>query len=606
MLKILVLAILPHAAVQDGALARQEHGPDARALARAARTAAFHYESLQRRLAPATNDGGRRADQCDERIGRFCFWYDSPSDTPDPPPPPEPPAVADARTVAVRAHRRWFSAQPEHPEAAGFLVRFLVESGRTGEAAAAARTHVWAAKRDPAALLLLGMALHEGGDFAAAEALFDSARAGMDDERRRRLDDVRVLLERRERAAYGDLSPAEREAYNRRFWALSDPSLLEPGNERRTAHYARHAWSAILAEAPRVRGKISWGKDHEEILLRFGIASGRKRIRDFQPHLLSADPRFIESFDPASVALVPAALLTRGLPEAPPPGIRHELVRDTAPSAYAPVRLRLRAMDHVATRIPDGTGAVLRVDAVLAPDTTEPRTPVAPRGILAVLDTSGTEVLRVAATVRAGSASGTALSASARVPPGAWVYRVEMLDDSTRLAGLSQYRVDIDAPRTVAAGVEDFALSDLIVAAPFGDSLPSAYDDPVLEPHPSLVLPTGSRVGLFALARGLRRDGRYSVEWSVEREAEGSILGQAVRWLGRQLGIVEREQPLRIRWDDVAGGGVAPVAVNMDLSRADAGLYRIGLRVIDAATGEARTSQRRVRLSAERPGPPRD
>ncbi len=607
-LKILLLASLPALAPYGGMAAAQNDSsadvpsaapsalPDARELGRAARAAVYRYESLQRRLAPTTNRTGRRADQCDERIGRFCFWYGAP-DRPDPPPPPEPPEVTDARTVAVRAHRRWFSAEPSHPEAAGFLVRFLVESGRAGEAVAAARTHAWAARRDPDALLMLGLALHYHGDFVAAEATFDSARAGMADERRRRLDDVRVLLERRERSRYGDLDAAARARYEERFWRLSDPSLLEPGNERRSAHYARHAWTRIYQDSPRVRGEISWGSDHDEILIRWGIPVGRERIREFRPMLLSADPRFIESFDPASVPLVPPSLLTRGLPPAPPPGTRHELARDTAPSAYAPVRLRLRPLDHLATRLPDGVGATLRVDAILVPDTTPPRAPLEPRGLLTVLDTLGVEVARSPATVVRTADSSAVLSARATVPPGPWIYRIELLDDSTGIAGLSQYPVDVDAG-------SGFTLSDLIVARPYGDSLPRSHDDPLLRPHPSLILPTGSRVGLFAQARGLRRDGRYTVEWSMEPAEGPSLLGRAARWFGERLGIVEREEPLRIRWDDLARGGTAPVAVTMDLSAADPGLYRITLRVTNGITGESRLSERLLRLDETVAAPP--
>lgn len=607
MLKSLLLPVLA-AALAQGPPAPRDARPTADELARTAWTAAFRYESLQRRLAPPTWDSGRRGDACDERIGRFCLWYDAPDERPAPPPPPDPPEVEDARTVAVRAHRRWFSSQPEHPEAAGALIRYLIESDRAPEAVAAARTHVWAAGRTPACLLLLGLALHEAGDFAAAEAVFDSARGRLPAEERDRLDDARVLLERRERGRYADLSASERRAYNTRLWALSDPSLLDPGNERRSAHYARHAWATIFSRAPRVRGKVSWGDDHAEILLRFGLPSGRKRIRDFRPHLLSEDPRFIETFRDDAVALVPPALITRGLPHAPPPGVRHELTRDTAPSSYAPVRLRLRPLDHALTRVPKGDGAVLRIDALLRPDTIEPAIPASPQALVVVLDTLGSEIARALAAVRRTDEAGTVLHGSVEVPAGAWVYRIELLDEETALAGLAQYRVDVPPPLVPAAAgarAQALRLSDLVVAEPFGDAVPMAHDDPLLAPHPDLVLPPGARVGLFAEAHGLRRDGTYTVEWSVEREPEGSLLGAAVRWLGRQLGVLERQAPLRIRYEDVSVGGVAPISVNMDLPAAEPGLYRITLRVVNRVTGETRSADRLVRLAGATPVPAR-
>lgn len=590
----LVLALPATGGAQEGRPA------DARDLARTARAAAFRYESLQRRLAPSTWDSGRRGDLCDERIGRFCFWYDSPSEPP-PPPPPEPEPVADARTVAVRAHRQWFATEPSHPRAAGFLIRYLIESDRAREAVAAARTHAWAAERSAGSLLLVGLALHYAGDFAAAEAVFDSARTASGPEERERLDDLTVLLEPRERGRYARLSEEERTRYHDRFWALADPSLLEPGNERRSGHYARHGWVRIFSEAPRVRGAISWGRDHEEILLRYGLPASRKRIRDSHPMLLSADPRFIESFEPG-VSLVPPALLTRGLPEAPPPGVRHEIERDTAPSVYTPIRLRLRPLDATVHVFPAGSAAVLQIEAVLSPDTVAPTTPRAPRGLVAVLDTTGREVARSPARVEVRSDSTTRLAGSLAVPPGSYVYRVEVLDDSTGLAGLTQYRLEIPEERGLA-------MSDLVVALPFGDSLPRSRDDPRLRPHASLVLPPGARVGLYAEVRGLVAQGgesRYEVDWVVEPLEEGSLLGRAARWLGEALGLVRPESPPRIRWEDAAAGGPAPLAVNMDLSDAGPGLYRIVLTVTDRATGLGRTTERLIRISdAPDPAQPR-
>ena len=606
LLTLLVAGALSLGGFQAPAVAAQarEDAPDARALARAARTASYRYESLQRRTAPTTNQGGRRGDQCDERIGRFCFWYDSPSDPPAPPLPPEPPAVADARVVAVRAHRLWFAADPASSDAAGFLVRYLVEDDRTAEAVAAARAHVWAARAAPEALFVLGLALHYHGDFLAAEAAFDSARAVMPDEDRRRVDDVRVLLEGPERGRYGRLGEAERDRYHERFWALSDPSLLQPGNERRSGHYARHAWARIHEKAPRVQGKTFWASDYEEIVIRFGLPVSRRRIRDFHPYLSMTEPSYIESFDHRSVALVPPALLTRGLPEAPPPGMRHELARDTAPSSYPPVRLRLAPMDVVPTRIPEGGGALLRIDAVLAPDTLEPRVPVSPRGLLVILDTMGRELLREPAWLERAADSAIVMTATAPVPAGEWIYRVELLDDSTGLAGLSQYRVVIPGPAT--AGAEPaLSLSDLMVAEPFGDPQPVSHDDPALLPHPTSLLPVGSRVGLFASVTGLRRGRSYTVEWAFHEVSEGTLLGDAARWLGRRLGLVRAEAPLRLRWEDVAGGERrVPIAVNMDLAEAGPGLYRISLRVTDALTGESLVAERLVRLTAGPPGPP--
>lgn len=600
----LTMAVLP---AQDAPPAADAVDRSPRQLAAAASTAAYRYERVLWRSAPTTPGPGRSG-RCDERVGRFCFWYGTPDDTPAPPPPQEPEEVEDARTVAVRAHRLWFAAEPSNTDAAAGLVRYLIDSGREREAVAAARTHAWAADRSPGSLLLVGLALHQAGDFASAEAAFDSARGAADPELRREWDDVSVLLESGERGRYRDLSQTDRARYHDRFWALSDPFLLESGNERRSAHYARHAWALIHSEAPRVQGKTSWGSDHEEILLRYGLPTGRKRIREFGPGSwsLTHTPNFIENFASGAVSLVPAALLTRGLPEPQPPGTRHDMERDTAPSAYVPVRMnRVRVMEVQASRFPNGSGGVLRIDAILPPDTVEPVAPIAPRGLLAVLDTMGQEVGRAPAVLTAREDDSTVLGAELALEPGAYIYRVEIVDDSTGIAGLGQGRFAIDP----GGGL---ALSDLVIAEAFGDSLPRRRDHGRLEPLPSLVVPGGPELGFYAEVHGLGRQAgaaRYEVEWSVESAEEGSLLGRAMRWVGRQLGVVGTDEPMAIRWEDVSSSGIAPVALTMDLSDADPGLYRVALTVTDRLTGTRREAARLL-LIEEAPragyGRPRD
>lgn len=560
-------------------------------LDRAAHRAQFHYESLLRRRAPY-RIGGSFGGECDEIIGRFCFRFDSGDAPPSPPPEPAHPDIEDARLAAIRAHRRWFSAEPGSSEAAGALIRYLIEGERWSEAVAAARTHAWAAGRTPSSLMLLGLALHYAGDFEAAEAVFDTARAGVDAEERQRWDDVRVLLDPRERGRYGDLDEAGRAAYHRRFWTFSDPSLLVPGNERRSGHFARWAWVQILSEAPRVNGMVSWGGDHEEIVLRYGLPVRRERIRN--PTVMwETRLRMVETFDPNSVAMVPATLATRGIPEMPPPGVRPEMERDTARSSYASVRHpRLRGVSGQVSRFPVGPGVVLRVDVALPADTLEPRAPIRPRGLLAVFDTLGNELNRATAEVHVGADSTTVVRARVAAPPGPAIYHVEVVDDSSGRAGLARYRVDLPA----AVGL---ALSDLVVAEPFGDSLPRSPTDARLVPLTSLVLPAGRPLGLFAEVSGLAYDAspaRYAVEWWVEDADPGSLLGRAFRWLGEQLGIVDERAPLRVRWDEVGGAGSAAVAFTLDMADADPGLYRLGLTVLDQVTGVERSSTRLIRI----------
>lgn len=562
-------------------------------LRRAARSAAYRYESALRRRAPERPAPGAGRD-CDEIIGRFCFRFTgggpTPADT-----LPEDPAITSARIRALEIHRAWLATDPGQPEAAGPLIRYLVEADRAPEAAAVARTHAWAAERTPESLFLLGLALHHAGSFESAESAFDSARAMLPLSERARLDDVSVLLEPSEQSLYRRLAPEARDAYNDRFWRFSDPFLSEEGNERRSAHYARHAWATILAAAPAAAGKVSWGRDTEEIVLRYGLPTRRERIRE-PSWRLHTDLSMLEVFDPQSVSFVPGALLTEGLTRQPEPGARPALERDTTRSSYAPIRTRRAvALTLQATRFPTSGGAVLAVSGRLDPDTAWSE-PVSPEGVLVLMDTLGREVARSPARVRVLPDSVTVLSGEVPVPAGAWVYRLEVRDEETGQGGLAQYRIDVEAPVRSA-------LSDLLVAAP-EDEIPSSWGE--LRPASGLVLPTDSRVLVWAEALGLSRRGgesRYAVEWWVESADRRTVLGRAARWLGRRVGLGDDDEPVRLQWEDGSSRDPAPVAFVADLEGLGPGLYRLGLTVRDLVSGRAATAERLVRLEPGAPPP---
>jgi hypothetical protein len=567
---------------------------------REATRAARRYEQALVWTAPR-RFGGRSPDRCDERIGRFCFWFGSP-DTPRRPIEPEAPEVETARDGAIHAFRRWFALAAGEADAAGPLIRYLIESERAGEAVAAARAHVWAAETSPESLLLLGLALHYARDFVGSESAFDSARALLDPDERRRLDDVGVLLERAEQSHYNDLDDDLREQYEARFWALADPSRLEPGNERRSAHYARHGWSRVMARAPRVEGRIRWGRDHHEIVLRYGLPTGRYRILD-SPSMLNRPTTLAESFDPRQVALGPGGLLTDGVGFTPPPGTRSEIARDTSRTAYAPLGVRrTQGLVLQASVFPGREEGVFRVDALLPPDTVEPRVPARPRGLLVLLDTLGQEVARAPATPGFLSDSLTVLTAEQRVPSGSYIYHVEVRDDSTGLAGLAQYRIDV--PRA-----DGLTLSDILVAVPGMAAPPTSRADPDLEATARLTLLPDQEISLYAELSGLGVDtagASFDVEWWVERVEGDGLLRRAARWVGERIGLLEEERPTRVSWEEASRDEAQILFVTLTLTDLRPGLHRLGLRVRDRVTGDERTATRLIRIDpAAAPLPPR-
>jgi hypothetical protein len=95
--------------------------------------------------------------------------------------------------------------------------------------------------------MLRGYVRWAAHDVPAAAATFDSARARMPADTLCRWDDVSALLIYSARAAYAKLSCAQRRDINKRIWWLGDPLYLEPGNVRRTTHYARAVMGALHA-----------------------------------------------------------------------------------------------------------------------------------------------------------------------------------------------------------------------------------------------------------------------------------------------------------------------------------------------------------------------
>ncbi|HEX6940060.1 MAG TPA: hypothetical protein VF158_11665 [Longimicrobiales bacterium] len=561
----------------------------AEALRRAARSAERRYESLVRRLAPVRFGGA--GGRCDEIVGRFCLTYDGG----DPPPAdPPPPAVVRARQDAVEALRRAFAGLPGDLGTAGPLLRYLIEDERAEEALSAARTYAWASADSVWGPLLLGYAFHAAGDDAAAERSFDEALARMSAEDRRRFEDIEVFLTGDEREAYDDMDGGDRVAYETAFWRLADPLYLIAGNERRAEHFARHVWSRLLSETPRVGGMHSWGRDLEELTLRYGVPTSRERVVSYY-YSLQPDS-YVEHFHPDQLAFLPEAIRTEGYPPTPPPGAPWPLERERARSGYAVKRVRrIVPVAHQVARFPAGDSIAVVVYGRMPLDSAAAGAAEARAGLF-LLDARYTIV---------GSALGGAAVTNdtaraqleLRVAPGHYVYSMELVEEPSRLAGRARFALDV--PGYPHAGV---AVSDPVLAAPFGGGpTPRGRDDARLRPHADLVFSSGDTIGLYAEAHGLAPgpDGSmyYAVELAVVRADEPALLARAVRWLGRTLGLADEDRPPRLSWQGRAEAGhPAVLAVDFPLTDLDAALYELELTVTDRIGGSSFTSRRLFRV----------
>jgi len=201
---------------------------------------------------------------CEVSIGRMCYW-DEPAHTT---PIPEPRSITRARSRLIAKLSQLAERSRADEWIAGQRVRYMVENGEDSAAVVAAR-ECWASKWWCG--VLLGFALHAEGNYADAEAAFDSAITAMPHDVRCQWTDISLLLDGDERDAYLKLPCDARDSVERRYWALAQPSYMVHGNDRRTEHFSRVLLAELSKDAENPFG-MSWGKDMRESLMRYGYA----------------------------------------------------------------------------------------------------------------------------------------------------------------------------------------------------------------------------------------------------------------------------------------------------------------------------------------------
>src|SRR5512147_803028 len=232
---------------------------DSAALLSHARRAQVDFERIRMFLLPVGY--AHSGERCDARIGRFCYW----SDGTDSPAPVEPAQIGVERTHLLAVLDSVAQALPGDGLVVGQRVRYLIEAGRTLDAAIAAqdcRADSWWCAA------LEGLAWHAAGDAEAAERLFRSALELMSADEHCRWTDLSDLLGEPLRRRYRALSCDERSGFENRVWWLAQPLWSRAGNDRRTEHYARLTLAHLLAHARSPYGL--WGDDEREMTVRYG------------------------------------------------------------------------------------------------------------------------------------------------------------------------------------------------------------------------------------------------------------------------------------------------------------------------------------------------
>ncbi|MGZ8468571.1 MAG: hypothetical protein ACXW61_03820 [Gemmatirosa sp.] len=211
-------------------------------------------------------NGGAEA-QCEERIGRLCYW----NNNGDVPPLDERANVVTEREELIALLGRAAAADPRDDWAAAQRVRYLDEAKRPADAIAAAAacagTPWWCAA-------LRGTAAHIANRHADATAAFDSALALMPAAERCAWRDLSLWLGTKEREGYKALgcdgtATDARAGWERRFWWLAQPLWMLEGNDARNELAARR----VITRAHAMGGipyDMTYGDDMAESELRYG------------------------------------------------------------------------------------------------------------------------------------------------------------------------------------------------------------------------------------------------------------------------------------------------------------------------------------------------
>lgn len=545
--------------------------PDSVALLRRAVSAQAEFERIRRRHLPWTEY--RSGNPCDERIGRFCLWHhDEDEDDEDWTPPQEPAAVVRARDGLLATLAATAARLPGDHWVAGQRVRYLVDAERTDEArqaARACRAEGWWC------LALLGFASHAARDYAAADSAFDAALAVMPAARRRAWTDLRVLLEGPDERAYRRLADAQRTAAERRFWWLADPLWMQPGNDRRSEHFARHVLDLLQPRTKSVEN-LAWGWDLRELLLRYGWPVGWERMRPNHP-LQPEPPGIVTQYAPNARVFLPAFTFLAEPARIEPAAWPLKVKR--ARTEYAPVYARrFVELQHQLAVFRRGDSALV-VAAYRTPLDTLPDDSTAAEAALLVAGDETGELHVARDSVRAERGA-----LQVRVPPRPAVVSVEVLATPAR-AARARYGVQLAPLAPGRAAVSDVLLFDAL------GPLPNSLEEALPFARPGGCLRPGERVGIYWEAYGLQPDtAGLPVAVSLRRGTGGWARRTAER-----LGLLGVDEPVQLRWRDAPPGAADAFARAVLLTipeRLDAGDYLLELEVSPAGHDTVRGERR--------------
>jgi hypothetical protein len=518
---------------------------------RVAKSAQASFERARRYSLP---EGGGSSGRCDVQLGRYCWWYDEvPPDI-----PPEVSQITRRRAELLATLDALAERHPGDDWIAGMRVHYRIDGKDPSSADSVARscgaTTWWC-------LVLVGYADHKLGRPAAAESAFVGALAAMPDSTSCTWRDIAALLPSNTRHYYEQLSCEARRPVEERYWLLSRPELAGVANDWRSEFYVRRVLATLYKQATSTL-QGSWGRDNEELLLRYGWPIGWRRSQSAYGSLMDISvteyhPVPSYNFAPVEALYDTSATsqndgwdLTARTPEA---RYSPRLVDDVAPVAMQVARFRrgdsvLVVSAHAASH--DSLGAAS--DAVLA---------------VALAD----------GTIRRARAEGRVGRARLMVESFPVLASVEITDTTTHT--LARARSLLRVPERATS----LALSDLLLFRAT-EGAPESIDAALEAAVPGDTLSRSRPIGIYWETYGIAESGEsFDVGVTVERIDRSWFRGAK-----QLLRLAEPDNPLRLRWNDArpaAPGEPISRAITLDLANQSPGKYRITVGLIRSDGG---------------------
>lgn len=564
----LILQVLLPGAVASGIA--QAQTPDTTRLFDTARKAEIAAEEAIRKYAEFRPGPPYNGQECDERIGKWCIYYEPVGQQL----PKEPAKVGKARAEAITALRTAFDAAPARTSTIYPLVRLLVKDGRAREAVTAAKAHL-TTNESATAHMVLGYALHYALRTEEALQEFEKWLAASPAHVREKAADVDWLLPPQMGAQYRMIAD--------KLWRYADALYFTPGNETLADHYARHAYAQMMAVRPLPSNAELWTAEEEQILIRFG--PDVVVTRSFVGGQVSVTQSFLGHWDNSAHTYFPPDF-ERVIRMRPPVDTLWPTDTLVGRSGHAPPTVRLmRSLQHQAAMFPGSNSLV--VAGATKTDRASAGKPLG--GALFLLDTNLNIIARTDAVVK-NLGDSLVFVAQMPVAANAHFFSAEVYDTATRFAARARYRIE---PPAASGGL---SLSGIMLTNPYpSGQLPTDRSDASAAPLSRPVVAPQQTLGIYSEVTVTGDQPRsVNMELEIRSIAKPSAVTRLAGWIGSRLGFAGTDTtPGKLGWTfEVQPHKNNVIALTIDPGKLDGGRYLITMKVTDPESGAVVLAER--------------